>query len=97
MMINTGVTHQPTALMDIILSCDEIYLANYNEMEPMDNALKQVDCSDGVVYIVLTDKYWSDGFDGNELMDEIILKSEILGSYEEFGTCEFSAVYIAYP
>lgn len=97
MMINTGVTHQPTALMDIILSSDEIYLANYNEMEPMDKALEQVDCSDGVVYIVLTDRYWSDGFDGKELMNEIIEQSEILESYEGFGTCDFSTIYIAYP
>ena len=97
MMVNTGVNHQATGLMDIILACDEIYMANYREMGPMDNALEQVDCSNGVVYIVLTDRYWSDGFDGKELMDEIMLKSEILESYEEFGSCDFSTVYIAYP
>lgn len=97
MLVNTGVNHQPTASMDIILACDEVYLANYNEMGSMDNALSQVDCTNGVVYIVLTDTYWSDGFDGEELMDEIISQSEILDSYEKFGTSEFSTVYIAYP
>ena len=97
MMLNTGVNHQPTGLMEIILSSDEIYLANYNEMDSMDKALEQVDCSNGVVYIVLTDKEWSDGFDGKELMNEIIEQSEILESYEGFGTCDFSTIYIAYP
>ena len=97
MFINTGVNHQGTASMDIILECDRVYMGNYNEMGPMDEALSEVDCSGGIVYIVLTDKYWSDGFDGNVLMDEIIAESEILDSYEKFGTSEFSTVYIAYP
>ena len=97
MFINTGVNHQGTASMDIILECDRVYMGNYNEMGPMDEALSEVDCSGGIVYIVLTDKYWSDGFDGKVLMDEIIAESEILDSYEKFGTSEFSTVYIAYP
>lgn len=97
MFINTGVNHQGTASMDIILECDRVYMGNYNEMGPMDEALSEVDCSGGVVYIVLTDKYWSNGFDGEVLMDEIIAESDILDSYEKFGTSEFSTVYIAYP
>ena len=57
--------------------------------------MKKVDTKKGVVIIVLTDKYWSEGYDGEKLMKTIIKKSKKLKKYEEIGICEFSNIYIA--
>lgn len=96
-VLNNGTTHQPTALLHIFLNCDQMYMANYEEVESMDSILEQVDCSNGVVYLVLTDVSWSDGFAGDALMTQIVEQSEILGSYNRFGSCDFTTAYMALP
>ena len=96
-VLNNGTTHQPTALLSILYSSNQVYMANYNNIESMDGILEQVDCSNGIVFLVLTDTYWSDGFDGDITMTQIIEDSKILTEYEEFGSTEFTTAYIASP
>ena len=96
-ILNNGTTYQPTTLLHVLLESDQLYMADYRDMESMDSVLKQVDCTNGVLYIVLTDTYWSQGFDGDAVMTEITDQSHILSSYERFGYTTFSTVYVAYP
>ncbi|MBE6718998.1 MAG: hypothetical protein E7574_07080 [Ruminococcaceae bacterium] len=96
-VLNNGSTYQPTALLHIFFASDKMYMANFNNIESTDNILEQVDCSNGVVFLVLTDTVWSSGFNGDNLMDGIIEQSEILESYQAFGKCDFTTAYIAYP
>ena len=96
-VLNNGTNYQSTALLHIFLRSDEMYLANYNNMDSMDTVLNQVDCSNGVVYIILTDTAWSNGFDGNKTMTQIVENSEVLGTFNKIGYCSFSTAYVALP
>lgn len=96
-VLNNGTTYQPTALLHIFFSSEQIYMANYNNIESMDEILEQVDCSNGVVFLILTDTYWSGGFDGNDTMTQIIDNSQILTDFVQFGFCDFTTAYIASP
>ena len=97
LVLNNGCDYQPTGLMHVLTDSDQIYMANFSSMEPMDSVLEQVDCSRGVACLVLTDKQWSDGLDGPAVMTQIVEQSQSLASFEEIGVFDFTTVYIAYP
>lgn len=96
-MLNNGSTYQPTGLLHFLLEGDQVFLGNYNKISNIEEIFSQVDCSDGVVVIVLTDKYWSSGLDGKEVLTEIISGCDQLDCYEQIGKCNYSTVYLAYP
>lgn len=95
-VLNNGTTYQPTSLLNYLRDSEEVYMANYEEFDNPDECLSQVDCSEGVVFIVLTDTYWSQGYDGDEVMSRVMDKTTYLDSYSELGECNFSNVYLAY-
>lgn len=94
-MLNNRDTYHPTGLLHILMNCENVCLIDYTEMEDVDELFSQVDCSNGVVFIVLTDTYWADGFTGENIMQELIVRSEILETCTLYGTCDWSEVYIA--
>lgn len=93
--VNKGETYQPTALLNIIMECNQVYFTDYIEAEDVDSIFSQVNCEEGVVFIILTDTYWSDGFDGDVVMQELVEETELFSNYYEYGTCDFSTIYIA--
>lgn len=94
-LMNNGKTYHPTGNLEILLNSSKVYLYDVNKEKNVDNVLKQVNIENGVVIIVLTDKYWSDGYDGDALMKKVVEDSKKLTTYEEVGICEFSNIYIA--
>lgn len=96
-VLNNGSTYQPTALLHIFFNSNQMYMANYNTMTSIDFILEQIDCSNGVIFLVLTDVYWSDGFDGDVVMTQITDQSLTLECYRQFGACDFTTAYIAFP
>ena len=96
-VLNNGSTYQPTALLHIFFNSNQMYMANYNTMTSIDFILEQIDCSNGVIFLVLTDVYWSDGFDGDVVMTQITNQSLTLECYRQFGACDFTTAYIAFP
>lgn len=96
-MLNKHNNHQPTGLLHFLLAGEDVFLGDYTGIDDMESVLSQVDCSNGVVFIVLTDQYWSNGFDGDEVMTEIVSDCEMLTDYEMVGECDFSMAYLAYP
>ena len=57
--------------------------------------LSSVNCSNGVVFMVITDQYWSMGFDGDEVMTDYVAASDFLSKYEEYALCKFGVIYLA--
>ncbi len=96
-VLNNGNKSHPTALLRLLFESDQMYMADYKTLPQIDYILNSVDCQNGVVYIVLTDRVWSPGFDGEEVMNNFIKQSNLLETYKKFGECDFSKIYIAYP
>lgn len=96
-MFNNGTTYQPTGLLKILLESDQVFLGDYNQITNMEDIFSDVDCSNGVVVIVLTDQQWSTGFDGTELMTEITEGCNQLNYYKGIGECSYSTVYLMLP
>lgn len=95
-LLNNGTTYQPTGLLHFIFEAQQVYLADYADIEDINDVFSHTDCSSGAVFIVLTDKYWSDGLDGDEVMDKIVADSVQFDSYRCLGFCDFSTIYLAY-
>lgn len=95
-LVNNGATYHPTSLMHYILEADQVYLAKHLELEDVDECLSQVDCHNGVVFVVLTDKNWSKGYDGKKVMTDIVNESQYFNNYKKLGSCSFSTAYLAY-
>jgi hypothetical protein len=66
----------------------------YNDFNEI---FSEVDCSRGVVFIVLTDTKWTKGYSGYEVMGEIVGSTEKLYSFDKIGNCSYSTVYLANP
>lgn len=96
-MLNKRSNYQPTGLMHYLLAGEDVFLGDYTQIADMEAVLSSVDCSDGVVFIVLTDQYWSNGFDGDEVMREVVSDCAVFGGYEQVGSCDFSTAYLAKP
>ena len=95
-VLNNGTTYQPTSLLNYLRDSEQVFMANYDEFENRDECFSQVDCSEGVVFIVLTDTYWSEGYDGGEVMTDIVSNTDFFDEYIQLGECNFSTVYLAY-
>lgn len=94
--INNGTTYQPTALLHYIFEAQQVHLADYADIEDTNTFFSNTDCHNGAIFIVLTDKYWSEGFDGDEVMKKIISDSSQFNTYICVGFCDFSTIYLAY-
>lgn len=94
-VINNGKTYHPTGNFTILEQCENVYMTSYENMENIDDILGQVNTDNGAVFMVLTDQDWSDGLNGQEVMDKIISDSDILNTYTDEGSCVFSEVYTA--
>ena len=94
-LMNNGETYHPTSNFEILLNSSQVYLYDVNKQEDIDEILSHVNIEKGIIIIVLTDKYWSNGYDGDALLEKIVENSSTLTIYEGIGFCEFSNVYIA--
>lgn len=94
-MISNGTTYHPTANFEILRNASQVYIYNLNNEVDIDKILYEKNIENGVVFMVLTDRYWSDGFDGNDVMEKITDESNILDDFEYYGDSEFSMIYIA--
>lgn len=93
-VINNGSTYLLTSNFNRFVNCKDLYITNsYNQN--FDKILEEKNLDKGVAFIVLTDKNWSNGYDGQSVMDSIISNSENLSSYKETGTAAFSTLYVA--
>ena len=94
-LISNGSTYHPTANFEILHQASEVYICNYREDVDMDEILRDRDTGSGVVFMVLTDREWSEGFDGDAVMAEIIESADALERFELCGYSDFSTVYLA--
>lgn len=94
-ILNNGTTYQPTGLLGLILQLDRVYMADYSKMMDINAILPEAE--NGAVFIVLTDRYWSKGLDGDATMTQVVGDSLALVEYEKIGKCDFSTVYLAQP
>lgn len=88
-------TYFPTGNFTFLSSCRDLYLASEDPSLFFDDVIDGKDVSNGVVVMVLTDQYWSDGYDGAELMDRIMDHSDTLTKYTEIGSSDYSTYYLA--
>jgi len=92
-VLNNGTTYHPTGNLGLILQLEQVYMADHSEMADINAILPEAE--NGAVFIVLTDRYWSQGLDGDAAMRQIVADSLALTEYEKLGTCSFSTVYLA--
>ena len=93
--VGTGATYFPTGNFTILLASKKVYLSTTDLHGSVDEILNQTDASGEVVFMVLTDQYWSNGYDGERVMSQIINESKALSGYFEVETSNFSHVYLA--
>lgn len=92
-ILGNGTTYHSTGNLGLILELDRVYMADYSQMEDINAILPEAE--NGAVFIVLTDRYWSQGLDGDATMTEVVAQCDALEEYEKIGTCSFSTVYLA--
>ena len=96
-IVSNGENHLPTGNFMLLSACGDIYMTTLDKTVSVDSILTPIDCSKGVAFIILTDQYWTNGFDGDEVMSNIIEFSDVLDNYTDCGTCNFANLYIARP
>ncbi|MBO5555553.1 MAG: hypothetical protein J5927_00055 [Oscillospiraceae bacterium] len=79
----------------LLTACDPLYLTTPEAAERVDEILKEVDTSRGVLFLVLTDTEWSEGFDGDEVMKAMVDASRLLTDYAPSGSSDYSQFYLA--
>ena len=79
----------------LLKDCGPLYLTTPAVASDLDEALRQVDVSRGVLFLVLTDTQWSQGFDGDAVMQTLVDASQVLTGYEPSGSSDYSAFYRA--
>lgn len=94
-LISNGTTYHPTANFDILRNASSVYICDFTENADIDSILQEKPLDNGVVFMVLTDKEWSEGFNGRETMEEIVAESELLEDFQYFGKSTFSEIYIS--
>lgn len=93
-VLSKGKTFFTTGNFGILSKCKELYVATSDDID-VDSILDGRDNGSGVVFLVITDKEWSKGYDGDEVMTKLISASEKLSSYSEAGKASSGTVYIA--
>lgn len=88
-------TFYPTANFVALSSASDLYMNSDDDPAAVAAALEQKDCSDGVVFFLLTDKVWTDGVDPTETMDAVLAQSDSLSEYEKIGDCVYGMIYLA--
>ena len=88
--IKNNALHQ---MADCLLAAEaEILSANAADIAA---ALEDVDTEEGVVFLLLTDKVWTDGLDGPQAMAAIVAACPQLSSFQKLGDCVYGMYYLA--
>lgn len=93
--LSNNATYHYTANFEILRNAKDVYICNYKKEKNIDKILSEKSHEKGVVFVVLTDTAWSNGFDGDKVMDEIIKTGNSLKEYKNIASLNFSTVYIA--
>lgn len=79
----------------ILTNCEQMYITDASGPNQIVDILSSTDCSNGVVFMVITDQYWTNGFDGDKMMSDYIAASPELSKYHFLTYCNFGVVYLA--
>ena len=93
-VLNNGKTFFTTGNFGILSKCKDLYVATTDEIN-VDELINGRDIENGVVFIVISENDWSQGYNDNEVMTKLISASEKLNAYNEAGTVSSGTVYIA--
>ena len=93
--VGNNSTAFPTGNLTILNSCKNVYLSSEDIADSMNDILSQVDTSNGVVFMILTDQYWTEGYNGEERMDQYVQLSDSIHEYKEIGPGTLATVYLA--
>lgn len=94
-VINNETNYFPTSKFLLLSACENIYISDTSKIDA-DKILKGKVTDNGAVFLILTDKEWSNGYDGDKVMKKIVKNSSIFSKYKNTDiTISFSQVYIA--
>ncbi len=91
--VTNGKTYHMTANYNVLSSAKNVYLYRVGE-DSLRGALASAPASEKLLFIVLTDREWSEGFEGVEMMQTLLGEAQELSACERIGSCEFSEVYL---
>ena len=94
-VLSKGKNHILTGNFMVLSSAERLYIADAGEIDvsmlPGDEAY-----ADGVVFLILDETEWSDGFDGDEVMQLIVESSDHLSGYEKSVSGQHATFYLAH-
>lgn len=78
----------------VLMNCDQMYIEDSYDSEQMVDILSSVNCSNGVVVMIITDKYWTAGLDSEQIMAEYMATFPEFTELQILTKCKFGNVYI---
>ena len=95
-VLSKGKNHILTGNFMLLSSAERLYIADTEEIDA-DALLDGQEIPDGAVFLILDQTVWSDGFDGDAVMESIVSSSGKLGTYEKAGAGQYATFYWAHP
>ncbi|MBQ9843954.1 MAG: glycosyltransferase family 39 protein [Oscillospiraceae bacterium] len=88
-------TFFPTTNFQVLCGSSRLFMNDTADPADIAAALEDVDTEEGVVFLLLTDKVWTDGLDGPQAMAAIVAACPQLSSFQKLGDCVYGMYYLA--